>query len=290
MNSMFFVIKNAADRGVREQTVHKGDFYDKEGLLVCGICKEHRQAIMEFANPTEDDPKHKTPLKVVAPCRCEKEKEENEKREIAKAYISKLRKKSYMDEKFYTATFSSFETDKYNERNLRLCKRYATAFDEMLKKNQGLMFWGGVGTGKTYAAACIANYLIEQKIPVVMISTVRILENIEKGKVDKEELFERMYDATLLIVDDLGAERNSSYALEKIYNIIDTRCGSNMPMIVTTNMTLEEMQSEADIGLARVCDRLIEVCHPMQFTGPSRRKKAAWSNFNNMSKLLEDDF
>ena len=290
MNMMFSVIKSAADRGLSEQIVHKDDFYDDSGLLVCGKCKEHRQTIMDFPNPTAKDPNCKTSLKVVAECRCDREKAEYEKLAKDKEYVAKIKKNSYMDEKFYAATFSSFAIDKYNERNFRLCKRYATAFDEMLKKNQGLMFWGGVGTGKSYAAACIANHLLEQKIPVVMISTVRILENIEKGKVNKEELFERMYDATLLIVDDLGAERNSSFALEKIYNIIDTRCGSNMPMIVTTNMTLEEMQSEADIRLARVCDRLIEVCHPMQFTGPSRRKKAAWSNYNKMSKLFEDEF
>lgn len=79
--------------------------------------------------------------------------------------IRTLKKASLMDEKFSYATFEHFKPTKYNERNLKLCLRYAEKFDLMLEKNQGLLFWGDVGTGKSYAAACIANHLARPQGP-----------------------------------------------------------------------------------------------------------------------------
>ena len=98
-----------------------------------------------------------------------------------------------------------------------------------------------------------------------------------------------MNRAKLVIFDDLGAERNTDYALEKIYNIIDSRYRKNLPMILTTNLTIDEMQQETDMRYKRIYDRIFEVCYPMQFTGPSWRQKEAFNRFNDMEKLLNED-
>ena len=287
------MLASIAAKGLKGQEMNPGDFFDDEGLLVCGVCHERRQHMISVPAPTDDEPDREMPLKVTCFCRCEREREERERRaeEDKKAMerIGRLRRASLMDEKARSATFQSFVTTKENARNLKLCKRYAERFDEMVNKNQGLLFWGDVGTGKTYAAACIANALLSRGIPVVMTSLVKLLEIIQGGEEQESDVISRMNSAKLVIFDDLGAERNTDYALEKVYNIIDSRYRRKLPMLLTTNLTIEEMKQEVDRRYTRIYDRVFETCYPMQFTGHSWRKKEASQRFREMEKLLEGE-
>lgn len=291
-NALGFM-ENIAAEGIKNQVRNPGDYEDEEGLLVCGVCGEQRQKFIDFAAPTEDDPNHTKKLKVATMCRCEREVEERRKREKQNEEdmerIRKLKKASLMDEKLSGATFRNFKPTKYNARNLKLCQRYAEKFDLMLEKNQGLLFWGDVGTGKSFAAACIANYLLERKIPVIMTSFVKLLEVIQASREEEPAILNRLGYAKLVIFDDLGAERGTDYALEKVYNIIDSRYRKSLPMILTTNLTIEEMKRDMDIRYSRIYDRIFEICYPMQFTGPSWRKTEASRRFDEMKKLLEED-
>lgn len=291
-NALGFM-ENIAAKGIKNQVRNPGDYEDQEGLLVCGVCGEQRQKFIDFAAPTEDDPNHTKKLKVATMCRCEREVEERRKREKQNEEdmerIRKLKKASLMDEKLSGATFRNFKPTKYNARNLKLCQRYAEKFDLMLEKNQGLLFWGDVGTGKSFAAACIANYLLERKIPVIMTSFVKLLEVIQASREEEPAILNRLGYAKLVIFDDLGAERGTDYALEKVYNIIDSRYRKSLPMILTTNLTIEEMKRDMDIRYSRIYDRIFEICYPMQFTGPSWRKTEASRRFDEMKKLLEED-
>lgn len=291
-NALGFM-ENIAAKGIKNQVRNPGDYEDEEGLLVCGVCGEQRQKFIDFAAPTEDDPNHTKKLKVATMCRCEREVEERRKREKQNEEdmerIRKLKKASLMDEKLSGATFRNFKPTKYNARNLKLCQRYAEKFDLMLEKNQGLLFWGDVGTGKSFAAACIANYLLERKIPVIMTSFVKLLEVIQASREEEPAILNRLGYAKLVIFDDLGAERGTDYALEKVYNIIDSRYRKSLPMILTTNLTIEEMKRDMDIRYSRIYDRVFEICYPMQFTGPSWRKTEASRRFDEMKKLLEED-
>ena len=291
-NALGFM-ENIAAKGIKNQVRNPGDYEDEEGLLVCGVCGEQRQKFIDFAAPTEDDPNHTKKLKVATMCRCEREVEERRKLEKQNEEdmerIRKLKKASLMDEKLSGATFRNFKPTKYNARNLKLCQRYAEKFDLMLEKNQGLLFWGDVGTGKSFAAACIANYLLERKIPVIMTSFVKLLEVIQASREEEPAILNRLGYAKLVIFDDLGAERGTDYALEKVYNIIDSRYRKSLPMILTTNLTIEEMKRDMDIRYSRIYDRIFEICYPMQFTGPSWRKTEASRRFDEMKKLLEED-
>lgn len=286
------MMQGIAARGLKNQTVNPGDYFDEDGMLVCGVCRERRQGYIQVSSPTDEDPERKLPLKVTCQCRCDREREAAEKQaeEDKKAMerVNRLKKASLMDEKFREATFSAFRVDKDNARNLKLCKRFVDAFDEMVAKNQGLLLWGDVGTGKTYIAACVANALLEKGVPVVITSLVKLLEIIQSGEDRESDIIARMNSAKLVIFDDLGAERSTDYALEKVYNIIDSRYRRKLPMIVTTNLTIEEMKGETDRRYTRIYDRVFEVCYPMQFTGVSWRKKAANSRFMEMEKLLND--
>ncbi len=289
----YVFMKSIAENGLRAQVRNPDDYVDEDGLLICGKCGEPRQRFMEIEDPTDDDPKHKSELKVVTMCRCERDEEERKKRkeEAAKDMekIQRLRMASLLDEKLSGATFEAFKATSYNARNLKLCKRYAMKFDQMVEKNQGLIFWGSVGTGKSYAAACIANYLLNRKVPVVMTSFVKLLEVFQSGRDEETAILNRLGYAKLVIFDDLGAERGTDYALEKVYNIVDSRYRKNLPMILTTNLTIEEMKSEVDMRYRRIYDRVFETCYPMQFTGPSWRMKEASRRYKDMEDLLGID-
>ncbi len=292
-NYFIGIMRNIARRGIENQEVHEGDYYDEGGFLICGKCGEPRQHIQEFEKGKDGEKPVLEGLKVVCDCRCDREKKEAEelakKRSEEMARIQKLKKMSLMDERFADATFENFKVTKYNEKNLRLCKRYATAFDQMLEKCQGLLMWGNVGTGKSFAAAAIANYLLEHQVPVIMTSFTKILEIIDSNRNEESNTINKLSWAKLVIFDDLGAERCTDYALEKVYNIVDERYRQKLPMILTTNLTLQEMKDETDIRYARIFDRIFEMCYPMQFTGQSWRKVAANKRFTEMEKFLEGD-
>ena len=286
------VMRQIAARGLENQKVNPGDYVDGDGFLVCGVCKEHRQRNIELPTVTPDGQETTITMKVACMCRCEREEEAEEKRrEQARKdmeRVDRLKKASLMDEKFRGARFSEFQVTKYNARNLKLCQRYVSGFDEMMEKNQGLIFWGDVGTGKSYAAACIANELLSKGIPVVMTSLVKILEIVQSGDEKESNIISRLNSARLVIFDDLGAERNTDYALEKIYNIIDSRYRAGKPLILTTNMTVKEMQDTTDIRYKRIYDRIFEMCFPVRVSGRSWREKEAAKRFDEMKKLMEE--
>ena len=159
----------------------------------------------------------------------------------------------------------------------------------MMEKDQGLLFYGKAGAGKSFAAACIANYLMEQNVPVVMTSFIKLLDIIQRGGEQSEGTITLLNDAKLAILDDLGAERGTEYALEKVYDIVDSRYRRKLPMLLTTNLTLDEMKAETDIRYVRIYDRIFEVCYPMLFEGISWRRQQANSRFLEMRKLLGED-
>lgn len=255
---------NYVAREVLKNCPHEeGDYVGDDGLLYCGKCHTPKTCKVKWPFSKDDHPAEKIfPIM----CKCSREKKEQEEALRAKLKemeeIRRLKISSLMDDKFKDSTFDAFCVTKHNAKQLKLCKRYAEKFDELYQKNQGLLLWGGVGTGKTYMAACISNYLMDRLVPVVMTSFVKILQNVQTFRDEKaeEEYIRNLNIAKLLVIDDLGAERGTDYAVEKVYNIIDSRYRAGKPMILTTNLTLSQMQNASDIGHARIYDRVFEVC------------------------------
>lgn len=264
-----------------------GDYVGEDGLLRCGRCNERKEKLITIRLDGEN-----VERKVVCICLCEQEKikaeREEKKRKDEEDRLRRMRIASLMDERFFNARFEKSEITMYNKKNIGLCKRYASSFQTMVENNQGLLFYGDIGTGKSYAAACIANELIDAGVPVIMTSFVKILGLIQNHE-QEDDALNKLTTAKLVIFDDLGAERSTDYALEKIYNVVDSRYRASLPMILTTNVTLEEMFRETDIRYKRIYDRIFEVCYPVQWTGPSWRKKQAKEKFEKMKELLGDE-
>lgn len=270
-----------------------GDYYDSEGFLVCGKCHTRRQVEVNMPDlkAVPFDPKKKVRVKMPVSCRCRAERRYQEEQILQQdkdmRAMEALKRQSLMDERLRDVSFDSFRKTNDNSYNLKLCLRYANHFDEMLAKNQGLLFYGGVGTGKTFAAACIANHLLNQRIPVIMTSFVKLLESMQGFSEDDSALIARLNRAKLLIIDDLGAERSTDYALEKVYDIVDSRYRAKLPIILTTNLSMTELKESTDIRYTRIYDRIFEMCYPMQFKGQSWRKVEAARRFDAMKNFLE---
>lgn len=263
-----------------ETEQNDGDYIGKDGLLYCGVCRTKKQTRLPASDFTGG-------REIIVPCICKCKVEEEKKRQEMQR-LERLKASSLMDAKLKAARLDGYQVDGDNQKIYNLAGNYVKRFDEMCEKRQGLLFWGTVGTGKSYTAACIANELLNQMIPVVMTSFVKILQNIQGNPDEEERIMAGLNTAKLLIIDDLGAERSTDYALEKVYNIIDSRYLSGKPLILTTNMTLKDMQESEDIRYRRIYDRIFEMCFPVRFAGRSWREKAASKRFDAMKNLMEE--
>lgn len=272
---------------IEKVQANEGDYIGKDGLLYCGKCKGKKQTRLPASELSGG---RERVVRCICQCQVEanKRREEKEERKETIVRIRRLRDSSLIDDKLKNVRLSTFQKDADNQKLYMLAEKYVSNFDEMYKNRQGILFWGAVGTGKSYTAACIANELMDQMTPVIMTSFVKILQNIQ-GKQEEEKVFMNMLnDASLLIIDDLGTERNTDYALEKVYNIIDSRYRIGKPLILTTNMTMKEMQETTDIRYKRIYDRIFEMCFPAKATGKSWREKEAAQRFDKMKKLMEE--
>ena len=181
----------------------------------------------------------------------------------------------------------SWAFDKDNGKNpiMWMARDYVDKWSDALSDNMGLVLWGDVGTGKTFFAACIANALVEQNVSVKMTNFSTILNDLF-AESDKNKYLARLNDHNLLIIDDLGIERGTEYALEQVYNVIDTRYKSGKPLIITTNLTLDELKYPTDIPHKRIYDRVLGMCVPVMFNGVNFRKEEAAVKMEAAKKLF----
>lgn len=261
----------------------------KDGLLYCTVCGERTER--EIDMPLMDGKGGTRKMKVHCVCRCQREeKEARDQRmryEEERRQIDSLKQLSLLDAKSREVCFRTYEVKQENQRVFGIAKRYVENFDKMYAQSQGMLFWGDVGTGKSYTAAAIANELMERMNPVIMTSFVKLLQDMQGFDVDDGSYMNRLNRAKLLIIDDLGAERGTDYALEKVYDIIDSRYRSGKPAIFTTNLTMQQMKECTDIRYNRIYDRIFEMCYPVKFEGLSWRKRGAAERYASMKKILE---
>lgn len=200
-----------------ETEQNKGDYIGKDGLLYCGVCRTKKQTRLPASDFTGGK-------EMIVPCICKckveenKRKEEEEKKRQEMQRLERLKASSLMDAKLKAARLDGYQVNGDNQKIYNLAGNYVKRFDEMYKKRQGMLFWGTVGTGKSYTAACIANELLDQMIPVVMTSFVKILQNIQGNPDEEERIMVGLNAAKLLIIDDLGAERSTGLMLHEAIN------------------------------------------------------------------------
>jgi DNA replication protein DnaC len=252
--------------------------YIKDGLLHCGKCNTPKQCRVKLMDMI---------LSPKCLCKCEadrqtKEKERAEKQELLER-IKRYRKMGFPESQMQYWTFDN--DDQSNPKLTEMAKRYVNNFDTFYKDGKGLLLYGGVGTGKTYIACMIANALIDKGYPVLVTNFSRILNTLQ-GTFEKQEYLDSLNQFKLLVIDDLGVERDTGFAKEQVYNIIDSRYRAGLPMIITTNLTMQKIATESDLADKRVYDRIIERCFPVEVAGESRRMKKLINSRDEMKDLL----
>ena len=180
-----------------------------------------------------------------------------------------------------------FENDNGSNQKILIARQYVENWTDMKRKNVGLLLMGPVGTGKSFFAGCIANALLEQGERVMMTNFSRILNEMTSYQADKNQIIQNLVDYPLLIIDDLGIERNSEFALEQVYNVIDSRYCKMLPLIVTTNLGLNEMKStDLDTAHQRIYSRILEMCVPIYCGGEDKRKEEGTEKLVQVQSLI----
>lgn len=123
---------------------------------------------------------------------------------------------------------------------------------------------------------------------MLMTNFARILNTLTglMGE-ERNEFVDDLSRYPLLILDDLGMERNSEFALEQVFYVIDSRYRRGLPMIVTTNLTLDELKHPADLAHARIYDRVLERCVPVKINRQNIRSVNAAEQLKEARRLLD---
>lgn len=221
-------------------------------------------------------------------CKCQQEiyDQEEARRKLSErqAEIKRMKASGLQDKSLYDYTF---EKDTGINPEMHLAHKYVENWDDMKARSSGLLLWGDVGTGKSFFAGCIANALLEKGVPVLMTNFSRILNTLSGMHFeDRNQFIDSLNRYNLLIIDDLGIERNSEFALEQVFNVIDSRYRSKKPLIVTTNLTLTELNNAPDVAHRRIYDRILERCAPIRINNRNIRQDNASANLQKAKKIL----
>ena len=260
------------------------DYTGEDGLLYCGKCRKPKEAY--FApDKAAIFGRDRHP----AECDCQRtareEREAAEKRRRHLDTVEELKRRGFTDPAMREWTFAN---DNGRNPQMKTARFYVEHWEDMKAGNIGYLLWGSVGTGKSYLAGCIANALMEKGISVRMTNFALILNDLAATFEGKNEYISNLCRYPLLILDDFGMERGTEYGLEQVYNVIDSRYRSGKPLIVTTNLTLTELQNPQDTPHARIYDRLLEMCAPVCFSGENFRRESAQNKLNRLKQLMND--
>ncbi len=145
---------------------------------------------------------------------------------------------------------------------LRDTRSFIRDIEPNIAEGRGRWFYGDVGTGKTLLAMLISKAALEAGRSVAIYSVPRLLAEIKEtyeasSGMSYMELFDRLCRVDVLHLDDLGAERRTEWVLEQLYSIVNERWQDQRPIVVTTNLVLDELREQ--VGW-RTVSRLIEIC------------------------------
>jgi len=259
-----------------------GDYYEGE-LLYCGKCNTPREMKITLGNLPEQI--------VGISCKCMEEEYQKE-REIEKT----AKRRESIEESIRDLADigaarmpkASFEKcDGSNKEIQTRMMNYAKNFDKVYDKNIGLILFGNTGTGKTFFAECIADALIK-KGRFAMLSSVNSLVDAMTANYNgnRARILKYIKNVDLLILDDLGTERDTSFMNQYVFEIIDERYASNRPVIITSNLDFNESQDIGSVDRKRIMDRLGGSCIAIEVKGASRRKTIMQDKMKDIKEIL----
>ena len=243
------------------------DKIDTEGFRYCPICGERKEMVI---------PGFLSGRKLGISCACVRAKNSKREEDMRKNHlenqIEEIRRRGISDAKYASYTFKN---DKgYNSSAMDYCRFYVEKWLEKKESGEGVLFYGSPGTGKSFAAGCIVNAIIERYIEPAFVTNFPRILNMNYDA--REYAIDKIANSPLVVFDDLGVERKYDSALETIYYAIDTRALSGKPTIFTTNLELSVIENEQNTNYRRIYDRVLGMC-PVKLcvVGESHRRENA---------------
>lgn len=207
---------------------------------------------------------------------------------LKQALIKEAYKMSNLDKKLDSENFQTFDIDIFSNEifdgealtpreNMMKLVNTAEGFCINFDKDNGenLLFYGTTGLGKTFLCNCIAKSLLDKGKVVIYQTAFKIMETVEAHRFKREEnsIFSRedynmLFEADLLIIDDLGTELSNSFTITEFFNIINSRLLSGKKTVISTNLSPRDI---SNIYTDRVFSRLFSQFNILKFFGPDLR-------------------
>ncbi len=183
--------------------------------------------------------------------------------------------------------FSTFSYDYYSSENdgihkhspqdniQSIVEKSHQFIDEFGSHKDNLLLRGETGLGKTFLTNCIARELMDQGHTVYYVTSNNLFEKVIADVVmnrdsdpKSRQLYKHVYDAELLIIDDLGTEFTNSFVATQLFQCVNTRLQEGKSTIISTNLTLKELR---DRYSERIMSRVIENYMVFEFYGNNIR-------------------
>lgn len=152
---------------------------------------------------------------------------------------------------------------------IRTCQEYALNFR---KDGKSMLFYGSVGTGKTFLSNCIAKELLDKGFSVIYFTSFQLFEllsgAISGGSESFRQAYEPLLESDLLILDDMGTELSNTFTVSKLFQILNERMLAGKSTIISTNLSLQDFR---DIYSERVFSRITSSYTLLKFTGSDIR-------------------
>ena len=258
--SIFNFYEKIAERQA-ERTAQSGEYKDEvTGLIMCNKCKEPLQCRIRGKL-----------FPII--CRCEREKDKKIKAQLDE--YEHIQQQKQLVSGIKAEAFKAYTFDNDDRRNVsisKLCCDYIRHWQEVEQISGGLLFYGDVGGGKTFYAGCIANALIKRSIPVLFTSLRDLVDNRQAAKYKGAELWD-LKEYRLVVIDDIGAEKLNRADLDTAFQVIDDIYLLQKPLIVTTNLDLEQLRTPNNQEIARLYSRILERCPKPIFVDNSKKNR-----------------
>ncbi len=244
--------KNCKDSGIEYDGIVHYKNIGVMGKRFCDECEKGKQMFREWMQLPEQKNQH------------QKFKQDKIERALRLSNLSPV----YLNAKL--------EDLKDNGALQKTCRLYLDNWEKIKPLGLGYYFWGNVGAGKTYTAAILANELMKRHFVEVLflkmpeaVARIKKTFGAEKKSPDKD-LFDKMREVEMLILDDLGIEKVSDWLADEIYQVVEHRYSNNLPMIITSNQSLSDI---GQVYREQVASRLTQKTKSIHFTQTDKRQK-----------------